>query len=71
MARFTLDLEWMTAGFRIIKPSLINFLTFCLELAFPISAVSLGSSHIFRLPHFKTEDANRFWSLRVLIITPN
>ena len=44
-----------------MKLSLISFLIFCLLLAAPISAVSLGSSQIFFLPHFNT-DAARLWS---------
>lgn len=62
----TRDLEWMTVGLRIIRPSLTNFLTFCRELAFPISVVSFGSSQILRFPHLRTEAANRFCSRRVL-----
>ena len=36
------------------------------EFAFAISVVSLGSSHTFFLPHFRTLEANRFCSLNVL-----
>lgn len=36
------------------------------ELALAISFASLGSSHTFRLPHFKTLAASRFCNLRVL-----
>ena len=32
------------------------------ELAIEISLTSLGSSQIFRLPHFRTDDARRFCS---------
>ena len=65
-ALLTRDLEWMVVGFLMIKPSLTNFLTFCLELALLISVVSLGSSQILRLPHFSTEAASLFCSRRVL-----
>lgn len=33
------------------------------ELANAISLISLGSNHILRFPHFKTEDAKRFCNL--------
>ena len=38
------------------------------ELAMEISLTSLGSSQIFRLPHFSTEAARRFWSFRETIL---
>ena len=66
MARLTRDLECMTVGLRMMSPSFTNFLTFCLEFAFPISVVSFGSSQIFRFPHFRTEAANLFCSRKVL-----
>ena len=52
--------ECTTAGFFIINPSLYNFDIFRRELAKAISFDSFGSNHILRLPHFNTDDANRF-----------
>lgn len=54
--------EWMATGFLMIKPSLMSFLTACLELARAMSLASLGSSQIRPFPHLETEAARRLWS---------
>lgn len=51
-------LEWTATCFLEIRPSLINFRTFCLLLAFEISVCSLGSSQTFLEPQLKIEDAS-------------
>ena len=56
--------EWTTAGFLIIKPSRWRREMLRRELARAISLISLGSNQILRFPHFNTEAARRFWSLR-------
>ena len=56
----------MAVGLRIMRPSLTSLRMFCREFALPISAVSFGSSQTFLLPHFSTEEANRFCSRRLL-----
>lgn len=50
----------------MIKPSLISLRMFCLEFALAISLVSLGSNHIFFLPHLRTLAASRFWRRKLL-----
>merc|ERR1719392_158156 len=59
----TLDLECTATGFLITRPSLMSLRMFCLELAFAISLISLGSSQTLLRPHFITEAASRFCSL--------
>ena len=53
----TLDLECTATGFLITRPSLMSLRMFCLELAFAISLISLGSSQTLLRPHFITEAA--------------
>ena len=47
---------------RMMRPSLMSFLTLKRELAMEISLTSLGSSQMRPRPHFLTEAARRFWS---------
>ena len=56
--------ECTTAGFFIMRPSLYNLLIFRRELAKAISLLSFGSNHIFRRPHFNTDEANRFCNFK-------
>lgn len=56
--------EWTTFGFLMIKPSRWRRAMLRRELARAISLISLGSNQILRFPHFNTEEARRFWSLR-------
>ena len=66
--KLTLAREWTTAGFLIIKPSRCKRLILRRELARAISLISLGSNQILRFPHFNTEEARRFWSLRETVM---
>ena len=47
-----------------MRPSLYNLLIFRRELAKAISLLSFGSNHIFRRPHFNTDEANRFCNFK-------
>merc|ERR1719187_1951234 len=60
--------ECTATGLRIMRPSLMSLRMFWRELAFAISLVSLGSSQILFLPHFRTAAANRFCNRRVLMV---
>merc|ERR1711972_1058562 len=64
----TRDREWTATGFLMTRPSLMSLRMFCLELALAISLISLGSNHTLFLPHFITEEARRFCSLRELMM---
>ena len=55
-------------GFFMISPSFSKRAMLRRELAKEISLISLGSNQILRFPHFKTEAARRFWSLRETVI---
>merc|ERR1712018_723623 len=52
--------ECTATGLRMMRPSFTSLRMFWRELALAISLVSLGSSQILFLPHFRTAAANRF-----------
>merc|ERR1719254_383935 len=58
----TRERECIFTAFRMMRPSLINFLMLKREFAIEISFASLGSSQIRPLPHFLTSAAKRFCS---------
>jgi hypothetical protein len=53
----------------ITRPSLMSFLMWVRELAFPISDCSAGSSQILRLPTPATDAASRFCERRLTMAT--
>jgi len=57
-------LECTTTGFLMIRPCWCNRAIFRRLFAREISLVSLGSSQILFFPHFRTDAARRFCSLR-------
>lgn len=60
-SRRALARECIATGFLMMRPSLTNLRTVCLELAFEISLLSEGSSQILRFPQPITAAASRFW----------
>merc|ERR1719232_518447 len=63
--------ECTATGLRMMSPSFTSLRIFWREFSLAISLVSLGSSQILFLPHFKTAAASRFCRRRVLILTYN
>ena len=59
--------ECMVTGFLMMRPSATSLRTVWRELALEISDTSLGSSQIFRWPQPRTDDASRFWVLRLTL----
>lgn len=57
----------MVTGFLMMRPSATSLRMVWRELALLISLTSLGSSQILRWPHPKTEEASRFWVLRLTL----
>merc|ERR1711924_343585 len=64
----TLYREWIFVGFLITRPSLASLRILRREFAMEISLTSFGSNQIFLFPHFNTDAARRFWSLRDTIL---
>merc|ERR1711908_190626 len=60
--------ECTLVGFLMTRPSFASLRIFRREFAMEISLTSLGSSQILRIPHFNTEAARRFCSLRETIL---
>merc|ERR1719469_1264887 len=65
---FAREREWIWTCLRITRPSFANLRMFLRELARATSLVSLGSIQTLFLPHFSTEDASLFYSLKNAII---
>ena len=59
--------ECMVTGFLMMRPSETSLRIVWRELALEISDTSLGSSQILRWPQPSTDDASRFWVVRLTL----